>query len=529
MSVLLTMVISWPQVLHPTQVMNHFDPYFSIWRLGQVAHALTRWPMRLFDANIFFPAKATLTYSDATLLEGVLGAPLLWAGVSPSLTYNLLLYFGIVASGVAMFVLARHLTRATAPALVAVAVFTMLPYRIEHLMHLELQWSFFIPLALWSVHRTAESGRWQYGLLTGLFVWLQFLACIYYGVFLSLALIVFVPLLLTLEGHVPARKFLPPLIGGGLMAILLTLPYVLPYVESSRSVGARPEFEISRYSASVVSYFATTELNRLWGWTSELLGGPELRLFPGLIALILAGLSVRHPRRRTVLLYVATTLVVAELSRGLNSPLYRLLLGQISALQGFRALARFGMIVGLGVSILAAFGVQALMLRSPSHSRWRLWLVPLTIVVLTLEYSNHAIPLSWSVSAKPAPAYEVMQHAEQGAMVEFPMPKLHNMPGLDPYYQSWSIWHHRPLLNGYSGFYPVEYGALLGELIDFPDRRSIETLQRRNIRFVMVHRGFYAPEDYVALALKLATTPELKPWGTYKDPVGLADIFELQH
>ena len=63
--------------------------------------------VHLFDANIFHPETGTLAYSDATLLQGLIGAPLLWVGVSPVLVYNLLLLTGIAGSGVGMFVLAR--------------------------------------------------------------------------------------------------------------------------------------------------------------------------------------------------------------------------------------------------------------------------------------------------------------------------------------------------------------------------------------------------------------------------------------
>lgn len=524
-----TMVVTWPQLQHPTMVADHFDPYFSTWRIGQIAHALTRWPIHLFDGNIFYPAKGTLAYSDAVLLQGLIGAPLFWAGLSPTLIYNLLLYTGFVGSGVAIFVLARHLTGAAGPSLVAVAIFTMLPYRIEHLMHLELQWVMFVPLAFWAVHRAAESGRWKHALLAGIFVWLQFLSCIYYGVFLSLALIVFVPLLLTFRGHVPLRVFLPRLICGGIVAVLLTLPYAWPYLEASRAVGARQLGEITRYSALPASYLATSEVNRLWGWTADRWGAPELRLFPGAVALLLAGASLLHRRRRVVMLYVVLAFVVVELSFGLNGTVYRVLLGHVSALQGFRALARFGIIVGVAVAILAALGVQALLARIPHGSRWRTAFLPLALLVMTGEYSNRAIPLSSAVPAEPAIAYKVLAQAGEGAMVEFPLPDLEEMPGWDPYYEAWSVWHWRPILNGYSGFYPQQYLQAVRDLDGFPDAHSIQTLRALNIRYVLIHRAFYKPAKYVALALQLAATPDLKHWGTYKDPLDRVDIFEIQY
>ena len=523
-----TVVLTWPQALHPQKVADHFDPYFSVWRLGHVAHALTRWPVALFDGNIFYPAKNTLAYSDAMLLEGVIAAPLFWARWSPTLIYNLMLLVGFVGSAIGMFVLARHLTGSVGPSLVATTVFTALPYRIEHLMHLELQWAMFIPLSLWAVHRTMESGRWRYGMLAGLFLWLQFLSCVYYGVFLSLTLVLFVPLLLTFKGHVTFRRFAPPLLCGVLLAVLFTLPYAMPYVAASQTLGARPLDEITRYSALPESYLATSNLNRFWGWTSELWGAPELRLFPGLIALLLAIPALVHPRRRLVALYVVTAFVVVQLSFGLNGWLYTLLLGHVTALQGFRALARFGIFFGCALAVLAGLGVQALLARVSVGPLMRRALVGTAVLAMLVEYSNHSIPLSFGVNARPAEVYQALKVAKPGVIIEFPLPDFDNLPGWDPYFQAWSVWHWRPMLNGYSGFYSRQYQDAVRDLSSFPDAASVDTLRRLEVRYVIIHRDFYERGKYTPLALKLATARGLTLWGVYKDPVGVADVFEVE-
>ena len=136
----LAIVLTWPQMLHlGSQTANHDDPLFSIWRLSWVAHALSSQSASLFDANIFHPQLRTLANSDAMLFEAFLAAPWLWAQVNPILVYNLLLLGGIVLSGLGMFVLARHLMNEVDAALVSAAIFTLVPYRVEHFMHLELQ------------------------------------------------------------------------------------------------------------------------------------------------------------------------------------------------------------------------------------------------------------------------------------------------------------------------------------------------------------------------------------------------------
>src|SRR5258707_8373415 len=109
-----------------------------------------------------------------------------------------------------MFVLARHLTGATGPALIAAAVFTLAPYRIEHVMHLELQWAMFVPFTFWALHRAIDDRSYRFGLLAGLGFWLQLLSCVYYGVFLAILLVAFWPPLPLISIR-PAFRGLPGL------------------------------------------------------------------------------------------------------------------------------------------------------------------------------------------------------------------------------------------------------------------------------------------------------------------------------
>jgi len=116
----LTVVVTYPQVRGlGTSVPYHSDPYFSMWRLGWVAHAIHTDPRALFEANIFYPAHDTLGYSDAMLLPAAAVAPLFWAGINPVLIYNLALLGAFALSGYATFLLARVLTGSVTGSIVA--------------------------------------------------------------------------------------------------------------------------------------------------------------------------------------------------------------------------------------------------------------------------------------------------------------------------------------------------------------------------------------------------------------------------
>src|SRR4249919_1174138 len=182
----LTCGMMWPEVRHiADSAVPHQDVYFNMWRLQWIAHALATSPTNIFNANIFYPEPRTLLFSDAMLVQGVIAAPLIWMGVWPVLVHNIMLLGAIVVSAGAMFALVHYLTRSRGAALLAGAIFAFAPYRFEHIMHMELQWTMWMPLAFLALHRTLDTGRLRDGLACGFAVALQTFSSVYYGMFLA--------------------------------------------------------------------------------------------------------------------------------------------------------------------------------------------------------------------------------------------------------------------------------------------------------------------------------------------------------
>jgi len=326
---LFTAIVTWPHCLYfATRVVAHHDPLFSMWRLAWVAHAIATDPRHLFDANIFHPVRNTLAFSDAMLLEGIIGAPLFWINVHPVMIYNLLLVGAFVASGLAMFVLAQELLQDRRAAMVSAAIFTAAPYRIEHLMHLELQWAMWVPLTFWAIHRSVSRGSWRYGALAGVFLWLQILSSVYYGVFLLMTVAVLIILLAVTRPRETVRA-LPGLAIGFVVAALLAAPYVIPYLQASRTLGSRETTQVATYSATFSSYLASPPDSVVWGWTASRFGGAELSLFPGAITIVLALAAALDRSRRMVIVYAGLALVTIVFSLGLNGPVYAWLFNHI--------------------------------------------------------------------------------------------------------------------------------------------------------------------------------------------------------
>lgn len=521
----LTVMLTWPQALHlASSVPDHDDPFLSMWRLGWIAHALPFDAGHLFDGNIFYPHVGTLAYSDATLLEGLIAAPWLWAHVNPVLIYNLLLLTGIVSSGVGMFVLARHLTHDPDAALVSAAVFTLAPYRIEHFMHLELQWTVWMPLTFWAVHRTFEKPSVRRGVVVGVLLSLQLVSCIYYGVFLGLIVAALV-VLLAASRRDQARATVVPLCAAALVAAVVASVYSLPYIESARIVGTRAESETATYSAQMASYFAAPQQNWLWGWTWTrfTFQGDELHLFPGVVAVLLAVIGVAgHRRERIVWIYLVLAVLAIELSLGMNGTIYRWLYAHSSALQGFRAPARFGILVVCGLAVLAGFGFTYLKQRLAASRA----VFIAVLAAIGLECGSAPLRLVEVPRATPD-VYRILQQApdpyDRSAVIELPM-----VSGFNAYYMFWSTRHWRPLVNGYSGYIPRDYDETVKRMETFPDAASIARLRALNVRHILVHETYYAPKERTALMLAMLRTRELIPVGGYRDWAGTTQVFDLR-
>jgi hypothetical protein len=518
----LTVIVTWPQALHlSTSIPNHDDPLFSIWRLAWIAHALARDPAHLFDANIFYPHLRTLAYSDAMLFEGVVAAPFLWAGFNPLLVYNLLFFAAIISSGAGMFVLVRYLTGDIRAALVSAVVFTVAPYRIEHFIHLELQWTVWMPLTLWALHRTFDEGRRDFGALTGFFLWLQIVSCVYYGAFLGV-IVSTLALLLIVSRPDQARRAIVPLCLGAIVAAALTLPYALPYLAATRELVPRPAGDVLTFSAEWGSYLAAPRQNWLWGWTAWGFNGNERHLFPGVIAVLLALAALAWRPRRLVWIYLALTVLAIELSLGLNGSVYRWLYDHLFVFRGFRAPARFAILACCAMSVLAGFGFLFLEQRLLAGRPARRLLLVAALTAIGLESGSAPLLLTEQSTTLP-PLYRFLQRAEPSVVIEFPMSPY------NPTYMFWSIYHWHPLVNGYSGYIPGDALDTEKLMASFPDDDSVARLEALNVHYVLIHQAFYKRDDLTDLLTEIARRPELIPGGRYRDWVGEdTQIFEVR-
>src|SRR5215475_14639545 len=99
--VALAILHTWPLASAPGTLSRNDNGDFILheWIMAWVSHQVVTNPLHLFDANIFYPERYTLAYSDHLFVQSMMGAPLLWFGASPVLVLNLVLMAGFALTG----------------------------------------------------------------------------------------------------------------------------------------------------------------------------------------------------------------------------------------------------------------------------------------------------------------------------------------------------------------------------------------------------------------------------------------------
>jgi hypothetical protein len=157
----LTLLLAYPLSIHPaTRVMSKdADTNLFMWALEWDAHAFVHQPLAIFDANIFYPQRHTLAYSENFIGSAFFAAPVLWLTGNPVLAMNLVALLSCVLCGLGGFVLARKLGLGVSASVVGGLVFAFSPPRFFRLDQLHLTTIEWVPFCLAYVHAYLDEGR----------------------------------------------------------------------------------------------------------------------------------------------------------------------------------------------------------------------------------------------------------------------------------------------------------------------------------------------------------------------------------
>lgn len=492
--------MTWPLARHPATTV--FDPGkaaplpegvfpdipLNIWIVGWVARTLCTAPWRVFDAPIFHPVPHAIALSEHMLGVTPLTVLAYWLSGSPVFAAQLLLIGGFVLCGMAMAALVRDWTGSDAGALVAGAIYAFSPWRLVHLVSLQIQPTFYFPLVLLFATRYQRYGRRGDLVLAALMLFAQ-AACAYS---IAYPLVAAAPVFVVVLGATTGRWRRAAVTLAAFALVLLVFALVsLPYLDVHRT--------------GVLSMTRWTEPDKLIAFTGVGPGAYLRRASPvflGYLAVALAvlgaalGLARRRPLVLGLLAFAATLIVLAlgpGTSEGGPPSLGGLLWATIPGLRRFRVAYSFGFHVSLATAALAGLGVATIedILVTRLGRAGRRVAIGLGVALVLGVLSESAMP----VRARPLPeagppddAYVWLRdHGDGGALLELPA----GAPdGVDARYLVPSLFHRLPLVNGYSGYQPASYPLVVGLASELPGTDAVDALAAlTGVRWLLVHRA----------------------------------------
>jgi hypothetical protein len=505
----LVLLHTWPLGLAPHVLSrnDNGDCQLNEWILAWIAHQLPRDPLSLYGANIFHPEPRTLAFSEPLLVPALLGAPLAWLGASPVLAYNLLLLFGLWATGLAGFFVAWRFTGDALAGLLGGCLLAFHPQTLTRLPHLQAHYAAFLVLALFFFDRLLGRARLRDAALLGACVALLSLTSGYWA---ALAAAAFGAALLARapEALADARRVAAGIALALVVAAAIALPPLLPYWHASREQGlVRSLDEATSFASEPSNYLATPARIHYDAWSHRFFGSRGGAFFPGVTALFLAGAAVAGGGWRSgrIRMLLAIALAGFVLSLGPRTPVYALFHTLFPPMKGLRDPSRFGYLVLLAVGLLAPLGLAWLRARS---ARRGTLLASLAIVAVNVEAL--VAPMTYTRFEGFSPIYARVAAAPAGSVLaEFPFhgpAEIHRNAG----YVLASTAHWKPLVNGYSGFTPPAFVQRAERLRGFPDDTAAGELRRLGVTHVAVHPARFREGRQAALLESLAGRADLE-------------------
>lgn len=291
------------------------DPVFNLWVLSWGAHQVREGLPDFWNANIFYPTRGALTFSDHLFGPAVQLAAFEAVVPNPIAGYNFLFFTSFVASAFATAWVLRRSGRSWTAALLAGWMFAFSPFRLMHLSHIQILIAQWIPLTLWFWDRLLAERTARAAALFLAFYLLHVSGGCYLAYMIHVPLLALLAVRLREQGRALfAPRSLRVLVPAGLVAAVALAALFLPYVRVSHQLQlARDTQETARFAATTASWLSPAQRNVYWGGArarNELLGqiGPVVRpffrsensLFPGILPsiLFLAGIWIWLRERR---------------------------------------------------------------------------------------------------------------------------------------------------------------------------------------------------------------------------------------
>lgn len=521
--------LTWPlaaslsSALPFSKLASRFDLPYAIWALAHETHALTTAPARFADANIYHPTPSALFYGPTGLGALPLFAPVFLATGNPALAGNVTFLLGLALTATTLHLVVRRWTASHLAGAVAAATLLANQWLIWDFVPTAPHWAALglLPLIPLLVATPCASTWAALRLVPVLAV-----QCATDLVYVAPA--VLAPLAVLVVLRLPRRSTRAGALRL-LVALGLTVVVLSPLYGAYAAVHSRNP-DLARQTRWVITEasFPMPLAARFFEFVAP------LRLSTPALAIVGLGLVAALWNRRTrapsaspsgwaqgFLWLVVSGVLAAPPVATVGATRIRMPLGWAELVAPvfatFRVPSRFGVSGLVGLAILCGVGFGALagvidgwLHRRPSLARVaRTALAVIAIVWTYRAYVDGYRGWPWRVSmpsaypTQPAPAVPAtllpILRASRAPLLELPAgtgPGSEAAQALAMYH---SIWHWRPLLNGYSSYWPVGFPERMAEAERLPEPDALQRLvETTGLGAVWVHTQALAPERRAA-------------------------------
>jgi hypothetical protein len=528
---LLTLLYFLPIVIRINSYMPGGDSMFNAWVLARNQNCIMRKHCPNYTtANIYYPHKDTMLYSETELSPSVVTLPIRTFTDNPIIAFNVITILSYFMAGWSMYLLARYLTKGSqffslASALVFESSYMMLAAS-THLPNLSI---FCVPLAILGILKYMDVGQRRY--LAGIFLSLAyvFFASWYEMIFTLFIVGLLLAGILVMRGRDIKRWIIICAVVAA--ACLSVLPLAREYLRFSHENGAVYTMqEKIANSSSLLDYFAIpphTAAGKLYRQVDKTPLGPETGAYAGMSLYIITAAGVvlllvrksRITEKNTALYIVFTTVAVGAFIASLGpflkiegKYLYTLADKAISiplpwyfvdkyipALGFMRGMAKAAVIVPFALScLLALFAAQ--IAKVDWYKRHRALVnigigiilfvdfIPLEMIPLSANPHSfsHDIPAIYKrIKNDPAIDSVIVLQAKDYPNVDFWFARTEVI--------LWAGYHNKNVFNGYSGYIPPTFEA------DFVNLDPDDPAQMRaqGIKYVVVDTELYTNKPEV--------------------------------
>jgi|GEM_PF-6941674 len=540
-------VATWPLLLWAPRWSFNQDMLLYSWIFGWDWHALISNPLKLFEANIFYPAHGSLASSDHRL-----GILIFWA-IPWLLTHRqflsdgIALYLVIAFTSISTHIWARHWTGDHISAALAAASVSLNPFRIythSPVHHVATMWA---PLALLGMDRfLVEGGKRWWALMVAAF-WLQFQVSLYHAYGILLVMAGYFPLALWLRPIKDAKRAWAGVILGCVVLFITLAPFVLPYLRGTSHLHSSGR-ELLRYSPRFPQdYLLCYENNWLWGLKlgmSEQAAIDHIPLWMGLsipfFTLISLARAIRgriwSAESRAALLMGMLVVFMFVMSMGpylkwgntvTRIPLPFLLFAKTAPGFGkmtycYRFLFTGGVICAPLVGLGMAWALRKLGGASPNYKRRAAAVI---FMGLLLAADIGCIP--WEgpeiyFRDDPRPVTQWLANRRiNGGILEMPFTNERFLN--NTLYMVQSLHHFHPIANGYGSFFPPLFRRIKEISDSLPDRGALRKLAALGVRAYVLHLDMLDFAKWVKSGRIVDGKNEKVPPTNFPDSLGVSE------